>query len=98
MPRVYIPNKSMHDFGPAEKWGELIFLTEGRVNTFKANDLAQVICEGMADSEPIDFVVLSGSPILSGLAMAKFAHRHGRVNLLIYNGVNYESRQIVFPE
>ena len=37
---VYIVNRSSHDFS-AQDYGKLVYVTEGRVNRFAANDMVE---------------------------------------------------------
>jgi hypothetical protein len=98
MPRVYIPNKTHHDVSSAVKYGELVVLTEGTMNRYKVHDLARVFEEGLSDSAPDDFLMVSGLPIVVGICSAYFAAKHGRVNYLLWNGQSYDRREIVFGE
>lgn len=84
-PTVWITNKAGHDFDAAKKFGHLQALTEGSINPTKIGRLLFHISEKLAASGPEDFVLLSGHPVLSFLAMSILMEKHGRVNFLIWD-------------
>ena len=83
--RVYVVNKSAHDFSAAEKYGELVFLTEGRQRHYDVNNKVAVMAEILNDSNPEDYLVFTSLNTLCAIAAALFALRHGgRLNILLY--------------
>jgi hypothetical protein len=85
-PRVYIPNRSYHDFKGATKYGELVFLTEGRLpNRYQLNDLALMCSQKMQGAGQDDMLLVSGPTTLNCIAAALLAHKFGRINFLIYD-------------
>jgi hypothetical protein len=97
-PKVYIPNKSYHDFKGATQFGELVFLTEGRIpNRYQLNDIAMIIGESLKGAHREDFLLMSGPTTLNCIASAMLAHRFGKVNFLIYDQKQdkYTSRTLV---
>lgn len=101
-PKVYIPNKSYHNYTKAEKFGELVFLTEGKVNKTKPNDIARDIAEAMKDAQANDFIMITSLSVICGLACGMFAHRFGRLNLLLHDEHSKEDaylfRELVFGQ
>lgn len=85
MNKVYVPNNSAHDFSQAEKHGELVFITEGRINRFDVNDMYRVVVEELEDSTKNDYIMVTGLTQINGVLMSVFAYKHGRLNLLIYD-------------
>ena len=87
MRRVYIPNKSGHDFSPAEKFGRLCFLSKGKWREkFDVNKIYRQFVEAMSTSEAEDYLVMTGLPIMNIIAAAILARKHGRLNLLLFRG------------
>lgn len=85
MPKVYIPNRSFHDFSEAAKYGELVYLTEGLVKPgTSVNQLYRLLNERLADSEPEDMLLVCSLSILNAVAASLLTHKHGAVNYLIY--------------
>lgn len=99
-PKVFVPNKSFHDFAGATKFGELVFLTTGRLSRFNANDIARVCEEKMQNAAPGDYLLVSGPTSVNCVASALLAYRFGRVNFLVYdsNTDSYFSRSIVLKQ
>ena len=53
MPRrkkVFIVNKSTHDFSPAEQYGDIVFLTEGIMDRYATNNIFRTFKNAMKDS------------------------------------------------
>ena len=96
MTRVYIVNKSAHDFHEAKKYGELVFITEGRLNRFNINDMHRQTIEVLADSTMNDYIVPCSLNVLNSIVCATFAVKHKKLNLLLFKQGNYIERNIVF--
>ena len=93
--RVYIVNKSSHDFKPAEKYGEIIFLSEGSMNRYSTNSMVRQFGEVMSLSEADDYIVPCSLNVMNSIACAIFAHKHGRLNLLLFKDGLYIERNHV---
>lgn len=94
-PKVFIVNKSSHDFSDAKQYGELIFLSEGPVNRYATNDMFRQFKELMKDSSPDDHIVPCSLNVMNAVACAMFAHMHGRLNLLLFKDGKYTERNHV---
>jgi hypothetical protein len=96
MPRVFIVNKSGHDYKPAEKWGDLYPLTEGTVHPLQTDRIRKLIEGALSCSIKQDYLLLSGAPILNALAAVEFYRKHGLVNYLVYDAKqhNYVLREV----
>ena len=84
MPKVYIVNKSAHDFSQAEKFGKLIFMSEGRLNRYGTNDMCRKFTDAMRNSREEDFLLPCSLNTANIMAGAIFAMKHKRLNLLLY--------------
>jgi hypothetical protein len=94
--RVYIVNKSSHDFSPAEKYGEVKFLSEGSMNRYATNSMIRQFEEVMNLSESNDYIVPCSLNVMNSIACAVFAHKHGRLNLLLFkDGVYIERNHVL---
>lgn len=94
--KVYIVNKSAHDFKPAESYGKVIFLSEGSMNRYATNSMIRLFKESMTESEPNDYIVPCSLNVMNSIACAIFAHRHGRLNLLLFkDGVYIERNHVL---
>lgn len=84
MPRVYVPNNRGYDYTPAEKYGEVVFLTEGNLNQFNVSKLYRRLVEALEGSEPDDYWCVGGLTVLNILGTTILAEKHGRINLLLF--------------
>ena len=98
MPRVYVVNKSSHDFSPAARFGDLVFLSEGPMNRYEANNMARQFLPELRKSSPGDFILPCGLSIMNLVAASIFVHLHGRLNLLLYKNKVYKEINLVFDE
>jgi hypothetical protein len=96
MKRVYVVNKSSHDFSPAEHFGEITFLSEGPMNRYSTNSMYRTFYEILKDSSPDDYIVPCALNVMNSLACAIFAHKHGKLNLLLYKNGEYIERNHLF--
>lgn len=94
--KVFIANKSAHDFSDAERFGELVFVTGGKLNRFNVNDMHRQTAEAMKDSSPRDHIVLCSLNTLNSIICSVFATKHKRLNLLLFKQGKYIERNIVF--
>lgn len=83
--KVYVVNKSGHDLSAANKYGELVFLTEGKVNIFATDRLLKELEEKLKNSSLNDYLLVSGSVVLGALTIKIMLEIHGTVNLMIFN-------------
>lgn len=96
MSKVYVISKSSHDYSEAEKYGELVFLSEGRMNRFCTNNIVRQFEEAMRDCKSGDFILQTGLTVMNMIAAAIFVAKHGRLNLLIYDHGKYVERTLLF--
>ena len=90
--RVYVVNKSSHDFKAAEKYGEVKFLSEGSMNRYATNSMIRQFGDAMELSEPEDYIVPCSLNVMNSIACAIFAHKHGCLNLLLFKDGLYIER------
>jgi hypothetical protein len=93
--KVYIVNRSNHDFSRAERFGELCYLSEGLVQKRNVNYMARLFTEKLVDSTEKDFILPTALTIMSMVAALVFAQKHGRVNLLLFESGRYKARTLV---
>ena len=95
MRNVYIVNKSSHDFSAARNYGKLIFLSEGPMNRYSTNNMLRVFTDKMSDSKKEDYIVPCSLNVMNSIACALFAHKHGKLNLLLFKEGSYIERNHV---
>lgn len=96
MTKVFVVNKSAHDFSEAEKYGELVFITKGRLNRFNINDMHRQASEILEHSNTHDYIVPCSLNILNSIVCSTFAVMHKRLNILLFKQGSYIERNIVF--
>lgn len=96
-PNVYVINRSSHDFSDAQRFGTLIYLSDGNVNRFATNKIARFFAPVINASNPNDYILLTGLTVMTCIATGMFAYKHGRLNLLIHRANHtYAERRMVF--
>ena len=98
MPNVYIVNKSAHDFSAANKYGEIIFLSEGSMNRYSVNNMMRQFTDRMKDSHEDDYLVPCSLNVMNSVASSILSFKHGKLNLLLFKEGNYIERNIVFEK
>ena len=85
VPNIYVINKGCHDYSAAEKFGRIIFLTDGLYNQFATGQIYREFRESLKDSNPDDLILISGLTVMASIACSMFGAIHGRLNLLIFS-------------
>jgi hypothetical protein len=92
MPKVYVVNKSNHDFSPALKYGDIVFLSEGTMNRYATNNMFRSFGEALEGSSADDYIVPCSLNVMNSIACAIFARKHGTLNLLLFKDGRYIER------
>lgn len=98
MQKVFVVNKSAHDFSAAEQFGELHFMSEGPMNRYSCNHMYRTFSKAMEHSGEHDFIVPCSLNVMNSISCAIFAYKHGRLNLLLFKDGEYIERNLVFKE
>lgn len=93
-PLVFITNLGAHDYEPAKKYGELRFLTRGKIRRYSTSTIYREFIEGMADADATDHLLVSSLSILNSIASAILSRRFGIINFLLYSDGRYISRSV----
>ena len=92
MNKVYIVNKSAHDFSAASAYGKIIFLSEGSMNRYATNSMIRQFSQVMGNSDRDDYIVPCSLNVMNSIACAIFANKHGKLNLLLFKDGKYIER------
>jgi len=104
MAKVYVVNKGCHDHSDAQRFGQLVYLSEGAINRYATSTMYREFWPKLLGSEPEDFILPTGLTIMGNIACSIFAKLHGRLNLLIYKASRrggpgrYVERTIILSE
>ena len=82
--KVYIVNKSSHDFSATEEFGKSIFLSNGPMNRYATNNMIRQFEKVMEDSTSDDYIVPCALSTMNAIACSLFVHKHKRLNLLLF--------------
>jgi len=93
--KVFIVNRSAHNFSDAENYGELVFLSEGSMNRYSTNNMHRQFTEVMGNSHEDDHIVPCSLNVMNSIACAIFAKKHGKLNLLLFKNGKYIERNLV---
>lgn len=93
-PLVFVTNLGAHDYAPAGKYGELRFLTRGKINRYATSTIYREFIDAMQDSEETDFLLVSSLSILNSIAAAILARKYGMVNFLLFSDGRYVLRSV----
>lgn len=95
---VFVLNKSGHDFSAAERYGKLIFLSQGKISPYSVTKMFRDFVFKMKNSTKDDFILLTGLSTMAAIACSCFVYKHGRLNLLLFKDNHYIERHLVFDE
>ncbi len=95
MAKVFVVNRSAHDFSAAEKFGEITFLSDGPMSRYATNNMHRQFTEKMKGSEGSDYIIPCSLNVMNGIACAVFAKIHGKLNLLLFKDGDYVERNLV---
>ena len=95
MAKVFIINKGSHDYSDAQRYGEIVYITEGSVNKFDVSQMFRECDSALASSEADDYILLTSLTTLCSVACAIFGRKHGRLNLLLFKDDRYVERRLV---
>ena len=98
MPKVYITNKSAHNFEPAKEFGRLIYLSKGSIERYSTSRMYRTFLEGLVDSEEDDYLLPTSLSTMNMIAGIIFALKHRRINLLLFKDGGYVERTLVFDD
>jgi len=103
MTKIFVANRSYHDYSDAERFGELIYLTDGSLRSFSVSQMFRVVEDHLIDSSQEDIILISGLSVFNSLLCGYFSYAHGRLNMLIYKRKksgpgHYEYKEVLMPQ
>ena len=82
MPNVFVTNFQAKNFTPAEKFGDIVFITKGFMPLDDMNLIRKKLEAYIDISDSSDFVILIGPTVILGMFTMLWAAKHGYMNLL----------------
>ena len=102
-PNVFIPNRGYHDFSEASRFGDLLYLTSGKISILSIGRMYRTFMPIIQSSTKEDYILVSGPSVMTSILCSMFSIKHNVLNLLIYqigsdNRGHYKQRRISFDE
>jgi hypothetical protein len=95
MPKVFIINKSAHNFSATKKFGQAVYLSSGLMDRYATTNIHRQFTTFLKDSKPEDYIVLCSLNVMNAIACSIFTKMHGTLNLLLYKKGKYIERNLV---
>lgn len=100
-PLIYVPSKGAHDYSDAQRFGELVFMSEGRLNRYAVNKMFRTFDEHIQCSNSNDLILITSLTVMNAVICGMFASKHNCLNLLLFKSVpdgpsHYVDRRMVF--
>ena len=94
MVNVYVISKGAHDYKDAKIFGNIVFLSDEPFDPLGTNNMFKKFWLHLKDSNPDDIILVTGLPVMVGVASAIMGTLHGKVNFLLYRHNGYFVRTI----
>lgn len=94
MPKVYVVNRGPHNYSEAERFGSLVYCTDGSLDKYDTAQMYRELCDAMYDSKAEDFILLGSLTSLCCVACSIFVAKHWCINLLIHRSDGYINRSL----
>lgn len=85
MAKVYIVNNTNHDYSKAEQYGELVYVTKGKLPIFKTNTVRAMLEKGLVKFSKDDYLLISGPAIVSVMAATILYNNFDTVKFLVFD-------------
>ena len=93
--KVFIINKSGHDYSAASKFGDIVYLTEGKLDSFETNQHYREVAPLLRDAGPDDYILITSLASLNCLVGWMIGSLGHPLNLLIFKDGKYVVRRLV---
>ena len=94
--RVFMTNMGFHDYSAAERWGEFVPLTQGRVDLVHTDRLEGEIQAKLADFNASDYLMLGGAPIVVAMCVLYIMKKFNHVDIIYWDAMfsDYRYRRL----
>ena len=83
--KVFVTNLGYHDFSPAKRFGDITPCTRGHIDIKQTDRIEAEIQNVLDQSDPEDYLLISGHPITVFLATGYWFRLHRCVNVLYWD-------------
>jgi len=92
--KVYIINDSGHDYSDATKFGDLVFLSRGKVDSFAVNKNYRELADKMVGAKNGDYILVTSLASLNCIAGWIVGYLQLDLRLLLFKDGEYLERTI----
>ena len=85
MAKVYVVNNTNHDYSKAKQYGELVYITKGKLPIFKTNTVRAMLEKGLVKFTKDDYLLISGPAIVNIMAATILYNKFDTVKFLIFD-------------
>ncbi len=85
MAKVYVVNNTNYDYSKAEQYGELVYVTKGKLPIFKTNTVRAMLEKGLVKFTKDDYLLISGPAIVNIMAATILYNKFDTVKFLIFD-------------
>lgn len=99
--RVFMTNMGFHDYSAAERWGDFVPITQGRVDLVHTDRLEGDIQKVLSEYQSgLDYLMLGGAPIVVAMAIGYLFARDKYVDVLYWDAMyaDYRHRKLTFQD
>lgn len=85
MSKVYVINDMNHSYSKAERFGEVVPVTEGKMPIFKTDTMLTILKESLKNYKSDDYLLISGPAIMCIMATSIVFKRFENIKLLVFD-------------
>lgn len=93
--KVYVVSNGGHDYSDAQRFGEVVFCTDGVIRKDDTAQMYREIHAALEEAKPDDFLLVSSLTSMCMVAAAILSDRFGELHLLLFKDGQYISRDII---
>ena len=95
MKKVYVLNNGGQDYTDAERFGQLVFCTEGALNKWDIAQMYRELENILFQASKDDYIMIGSLTSLCAVATAIMANQFGEVHFLLYKDGQYIERHLM---
>lgn len=83
--KVFVTNMSGYEYESAEKFGDLVYVTQGFIKLDKLDNLKKLFKKFIDSASAEDYLLLSGNTLVCALAVHLWMEKFGTAKVLHWN-------------
>ncbi len=85
MAKVYVVNNANHNYSKAKQYGELVYVTKGKLPIFKTSTVRAMLEKGLVKFTKDDYLLISGPAIVNIMAATILYNKFDTVKFLVFD-------------